>query len=264
MNNNTTFFSNLGISRLILGGNPFSGVSHQSSATDAEMKSYFTTANIKALLREAEVLGVTALCARADNHIIRLLREYWDEGGKIRWIAQTCPEFNSIATGVSNALAGGASAIYIHGGQMEFALANNKEDDLFRAVEQIKAAGLPAGIAGHVPPTHQWADEHLTHDFHMCSYYHPTLRTASAGHTAEAEENFSADDRAAMVATIAQLKRPAIHYKILAAGRNTPTEAFAYCANHLRADDVVCVGIYPKDKPAMLDDNVALLKSFIP
>lgn len=253
-------FADNGFSKFILGGNPFSGVSHQSSSTDREMKSYFTTSRIKSLLHEATTLGVNALCARADNHIIRLLQEYWNEGGSIRWIAQTCPEFNSIATGVVNALAGGASAIYIHGGQMEYALANGKEQDIFAAVEQIHAAGLPAGIAGHVPQTHQWADKHLSHDFHMCSYYHPTLRESTAGHVADAEENFAVDDRTAMVATIAQLRRPAIHYKILAAGRNTPIEAFAYCLQHLRNDDAVCVGVYPKNNPNMLREDINFLQ----
>lgn len=256
---NNSLFVDCAFNRFILGGNTFSGVSHQSSSTDREMKRYFTVASIKSLLHEAETLGINALCARADNHIIRLLQEYWDEGGSIRWIAQTCPEFNSIATGISSAIAGGASAIYIHGGQMEYALANGKEQDIFRAVEQIQNAGLPAGIAGHVPHTHQWADENLAHDFHMCSYYHPTLRESSAGHIADAEENFSSDDRTAMVATIAKLRRPTIHYKILAAGRNTPTEAFAYCVQHLRKDDAVCVGVYPKNNPNMLRDDVSLL-----
>lgn len=257
----STQFAQRSFSRFLLGGNPFSGISHQSSEQDRAMRSYFTTARIKALLHEAERLGVTGLCARADNHIVRLLLEYWDEGGKIRWIAQTCPEFSSISTGVANAIAGGASAIYIHGGQMEYALANGGEDDVHRAVEQIKNAGLPAGVAGHVPHVHQWANEHLDIDFHMCSYYHPTLRDKAAGHVGGVEERFDDSDRDAMVATIAQLRRPVIHYKIFAAGRNTPEEAMTFAAQHLRPQDAVCVGIYPKDHPQMLSEDVDLFQS---
>ena len=248
----------LPISRFLLGGNPFSGVSHQNSGADRDMKRYFTTARIKLLLHEAEALGVSGLCARADNHIIRLLQEYWDEGGAIRWIAQTCPEFNAISTGVANAIAGGASAVYIHGGQMEYALANGREEDIYRGIEQIKHAGLPAGIAGHIPPTHHWANEHLQLDFHMCSYYHPTVRTSGAGHIADTEECFDESDRDAMVTTIARLRAPVIHYKILAAGRTPPSTAFAFAARHLRLQDAVCVGVYPKDHPSMLAVDLQL------
>jgi len=38
---------NLEVSRLILGGNPFSGFSHWHAAGDAEMKHYYTAARIK-------------------------------------------------------------------------------------------------------------------------------------------------------------------------------------------------------------------------
>ena len=63
-----------------------------------------------------------------------------------------------------------------------------------------------------------------------------------------------------MTDLIPQLSRPVIHYKILAAGRNDPKEAFAFAASKLRANDAVCVGIYQKDKPGMLQEDVRLLE----
>ena len=80
----------LRVSRFILGSNPFSGYSHQTSERDLEMKRYYTTERIKQTLREAESLGVTALIARTDHHIVRVLLEYWDQGGAIQWLGQTC------------------------------------------------------------------------------------------------------------------------------------------------------------------------------
>ena len=96
---------------------------------------------------------------RADKHIVRLLGEYWDEGGTIQWIAQTCPEFGSPLAGVNAAIHGGAHAVYIHGGQMDFLLANNRLPEAVAAFERIKEAGLPAGIAAHKPDAHLWANE---------------------------------------------------------------------------------------------------------
>ncbi|MGQ9454715.1 MAG: hypothetical protein ACUVRS_06220 [Armatimonadota bacterium] len=96
----TVRIGNLEVSRFILGGNPFSGFSHQSAELDRAMLHYFTVERIKRVLRQAESLGINTLVARADNHIVRLLMEYWDEGGRIRWIAQTAPEMLSIQRGI--------------------------------------------------------------------------------------------------------------------------------------------------------------------
>ena len=63
-----------------------------------------------------------------------------------------------------------------------------------------------------------------------------------------------------MTNLIAQLSRPVIHYKIMAAGRNDPQAAFAFAASHLRANDAVCVGIYQKDNPGILRQDVQLLE----
>ena len=64
----------------------------------------------------------------------------------------------------------------------------------------------------------------------------------------------------AMVELIATLSKPAIHYKVLAAGRNDPKEAFAFVAQHLRPQDAVCVGVYPKDNPDMVAEDVRLME----
>ncbi len=73
-------------------------------------------------------------------------------------------------------------------------------------------------------------------------------------------EVYREEDRQAMVETIATLSRPAIHYKVLAAGRNEPAEAFAFVAQHLREGDAVCVGVYPGDKPDMVAEDVGLFE----
>ncbi len=248
-------------SKMVIGGNPFSGFSHQTPEIDREMVRYFTTDRIKETLHQAEALGVNAFLGRADRHIVRVLAEYWEEGGKIRWIAQTCPELGSPTAGVLAAIKGGASAVYLHGGQMDFLYAQNRLEEACQAIEKIKAAGLPAGVAAHQPEVHVWANEHLEGvDFHMCSYYNPTPRDQHAEHRAELREVFSHEDRARMTDVIRDLRRPVIHYKIFAAGRNDPADAFAYTAQHLRPQDAVCVGIYPKDKPNMLQEDLDLLE----
>ena len=79
----------LQVSRLILGGNPFSGFSHQTPERDAEMQSYYTTDRIKATLHQAEALGINTFVGRADRHISRVLKEYWDQGGGADSVVRT-------------------------------------------------------------------------------------------------------------------------------------------------------------------------------
>lgn len=251
----------LTVTRLILGGNPFSGFSHQSAAADAEMLHFYSARQIKATLALAEQLGITTLIARADAHIIRLLTEYWDEGGKIQWIAQTCTELGMPDGVAQRAIKGGASAVYIHGGQMDYFKHHNQPDPVQAALDIIHAAGLPAGIAGHFHTTHLWAAEHFDFEFHMCSYYNPSDRTMYSGHKSGITEVYAQEDRENMVGVIAGLSRPAIHYKILAAGRNDPREAFEFAARHLRPIDGVCVGVFLKNKPEMLAEDIQLFQS---
>ncbi len=253
----------LAVSRLILGGNPFTGYSHQSPERDREMMHYYTTARIKDTLAQAETLGIDTFIGRTDRHIRRVLLEYWDEGGQIRWIAQTCPEYVTVAYSINAAVQGGAVACYLHGGQADLFFAQGQTGRIVEAVARIRDAGLPAGIAGHNPRLFEWAEEHLEVDFYMCSYYNPSPRDEHADHRPEERERFDNRDREAMVAVIHRLSRPVIHYKVMAAGRNDPRDALRYVAAHLRAQDAVCIGVYTKDKPDMLAEDLRLLQEGI-
>jgi hypothetical protein len=224
------------------------------------MVEYFTTARIKETLRQAEALGINTLLSRADRHIMRTLQEYWFEGGTIQWIAQTAPEFASLSGNIAQAIAVGAKAVYLHGGQMDNLYVNGRLDEIPAAIAQIHAAGLPAGIAGHYPQVHLWANQHLPIDFHMCSYYNPTPRDTHAEHRPGETETFDPADRDAMTAIVPELKKPVIHYKIFAAGRNDPRAGFAFAARHMRPGDAVCIGVFPKHNPAMLADDLRLFE----
>jgi len=251
--------ADLSVSRFILGSNPISGFSHQSLEADNRMMRYFTTDRIKSILREAESLGVNTLIARADHHIMRVLMEYWDEGGSIQWFAQTCPELGSIERGVTNAVRGGAVACHIHGGVMDHLLAQGRTREVAPAVAMMRDAGIAAGIAGHNPDVFRWANNAaLDVDYYMCCYYNPTSRDDDPEHAPGAKEWFRQEDRQIMADTIATLSRPAIHYKVLAAGRNDPQDAFNFVAQHLRPNDAVCVGVYTEHNPHMLAHDLAL------
>jgi hypothetical protein len=253
-------FKHLSVSRFILGSNPFSGFSHQSTEADAAMKHYFTTDRIKETLREAEALGVNTLIARSDYHVMRMLLEYRDEGGKLQWFAQTCPEVGSHEACILRAEAHGATACHLHGGVMDNAFAHGKLDDVQPALNLIREKGMLAGIAAHNHRVIEWAEEHLDLDYYLCCYYNPTNRADRPEHVSGATEYYLDSDRQAMTDLIQRLSRPVVHYKILAAGRNDPREAFTFAASKMRPTDAVCVGVYQKDAPNILREDVRLLE----
>jgi hypothetical protein len=223
------------------------------------MQRYYNTDTIKRTLRAAEALGVNTLVARTDHHIMRLLLEYRDQGGALQWFAQTCPEVGDHSACVERAAKGGALACHIHGGVMDHLLAQGRLDEIPHVVELIRSRGMLAGIAGHNVRVFEWAEQHLDVDYYMFSYYNPLDRAADPEHVAGSDEYYGPEHRAAMTALIQGLSRPAIHYKVLAAGRNGPAEAFGYVARHLRPGDAVCVGVYTEGAPHMLAEDVRLL-----
>ena len=256
----TVTLGDIEISRLIIGGNPFSGFSHRTPEKSREMQHWYTAARIKEAFRKAEAIGVTTHIGRADHHIMRTLMEYWDEGGAIRWIAQTCPGVGPIERGVRNAIEGKAAACFVHGGEMDNRFARGDLDDVPPAIEMIRRAGMPAGIAAHNPAVIAWAEQHLDLDFYMCCYYNPTPRDRDPEHNPHDTELFRPEDRDRMTALIQTLSRPVIHYKVMAAGRNDPREALGYVADRLRPQDAVCIGVYTKDDPDMLAEDARILE----
>lgn len=246
----------LGISRLVLGGNPFSGFSHQSRERDQEMVRYYTAANIKDALRKAEAAGINTLFARTDRHIRRLLLEYWDEGGTIQWVGQTASELGDQCRAVREAVASGAKAVYIHGGIVDFWFAQGQFAMLREAVETIRDCGVPAGLAAHNMDAHRWIRDNLELDFQMCCYYEPNARSANPHHVAGQVEKWDLHRRAEMADFIPTLLWPAIHYKIFAGGNRPVMEGFRFMAAHLRPIDAVCIGHFLKDNPNMIAENV--------
>jgi len=256
----TIMLGALEASRFILGSNPFSGFSHQGADMDREMTDYFTVERIKTVLHQAEQAGVTTLIARSDRHVIRMLREYWNEGGAIKWIAQTCPGVGPSDRVAGMAIDGGASAGFIHGGIMDFSLANDNFDDAHAGIKTFHSANLPVGVAGHNPKVFEWSEKNIDVDFYMCCYYNAAHRDKNPEKVKGQPEWFLEEDRKIMTELIQSLSRPVIHYKVLAAGRNEPADAIAFAAKAMRKGDGVCIGVYPKDNPNMIADNVQIFE----
>lgn len=250
------------VTRLCIGGNPFSGFSHQGNARSVEMREYYTPQRIKQTLAEAEAAGINTFIGRTDDHIFGIVRDYWLDGGIIQWIAQVSTDKKSSRTWQDwiRAVADlGACGAYLHGGIVDFSCANGEFDTLREALDLMRKHKLAAGFAGHRPESHEWIRDNLDPDFHMCCWYNPTDRTKRPEHQSEGEK-WNDEDRERMIATIATIEKPVIHYKVFAAGNKPILPAFDRMATAMRPGDAACVGVFTKEDPGMVAKDVKLFE----
>jgi len=245
----------LRVSRLIAGSNQISGFSHMSSERSSQMLEYYTVDRIKEHLRDCEANGVTGLVARADRFIVRILAEYWREGGRIQWIAQMAPEMLDPLANIKQAKQAGASAIFVHGGEVDRLYSQDNVDEIRKRVDLIKSLGLPAGAAAHEPRNLLDMQERgISTDFFLVCMYNLTGYRGNAG--AEPKEEFNFSDRAIALAALKSLEKPCIAYKVMGAGRLSAEDGLADVARALRPTDGVLIGMFPPDRPDIVSENV--------
>jgi hypothetical protein len=238
----------LTVSRLILGSNQFFGYSHMSRERDRAMREYFTDERIMAMLDEAADLGVTSVSMLPSQRWYALWKKYSASGGRMAtWISQPMGKTDeAMIRDIEESAQNGAKAIYIQGNQVERRF-NQGEGELVRSwVERIKKCGVAAGLACHTPHVLPECEKRgYGADFYFQCCYIP--------------DSFKPAERDQAMAALKQLPKPVVAYKVMAAARNKPDEAFEFVFNRLRASDGVCVGVFPKDKAGILAENVALV-----
>jgi len=259
------------ITRLICGGNPLSGFSHVSSELDREMVEYYTMPNIMALLDECDQNGVNTFQTRGDRHMGRAFLEHRLGGGKMQWIAQTASEFANIPANVAEIARFGATAIYHHGSHTDNSWYTGRIDQVRDILKAIRDQGLPAGLGTHIPEVVQYAEEKgWETDFYMCCAYNLARGYKSApavDQDAYAKDKFQPEDPARMMATVRQVPKPCLVFKIMAASRNCTTPettrgAFKFAFENIKPSDAVVVGMLQKHKNQVAE-NAAFVRELL-
>jgi len=247
--------SDVNISRLIIGGNIFSGTSHLSSAADNEMEDYYTTKNIKKALFHSEECGINTMSMRGDKHIFRIIREYRNEGGKLQWIAQTAPEMLYYKGNIDQIMKYKPVAIFHHGTVTDALFKEKKYDELNERLKIIRDTGVSVGLCTHMPQVVEYAEEHnFDVDYYMtCLYNLSRIERVSSAVTGKMEngEPFYEKDRELMYKTIKSISKQCHVFKILGAGRLCETPEQVACAfeetfSNIKDNDVVIVGMFQK------------------
>ncbi|MBZ5594630.1 MAG: hypothetical protein LAP39_20495 [Acidobacteriia bacterium] len=219
------------ISRLIIGGNLISGSAHSGELLyqSALMTHYFNTEKILETWTLAEQNGINTTLMRCDPHIIEHYQKFKRErGGKLQWIAQSAPEQGEPAENAKRARDNGAIGMYLHGGVSDSLVKKGKVDDIGRAVEGIRKAGLVAGIGAHLLATARACGEaKLDPDFYMVTVNRVKYYSSEP---AEVGEFMKA------------VKKPWIGFKVLGAGRETPPDGFRHAFQ--KGADFIAVGMF--------------------
>lgn len=252
------------VSRLIIGGNPFSGNSHVSSAMDTEMEDYFTTENIKKTLFRCQECGVNTMQLRADKHIFRIIREFRLDGGNLHWIAQTAPEMGSYRGNINQILKYDPIAIYHHGTVTDDMFKNGQIEELKERLLIIRETGKSVGLGTHMPEVIEYAEEHNWDiDFYMASVHNLSkIDRVSSAITGKSntDEPFDDEDREIMYKTIRSTSKPCLAFKILGATRKCESSesvkaAFQEAFDNIKPTDAVVVGMFPKEKDQVLENS---------
>ena len=244
------------VTRLIIGGNPYSGISHRSPAASKTMEDYYTTRQIMADLAQAEQSGINTVLARADRHIMRTLNEYRNAGGTIQWIAQTpkATEYADLNEYLQIIARYKPIAIYHHGGTTDTLYAEGRLDSLRDILVRIRDLGCAVGIGTHEPQVlkHCYVEGYDV-DFYVCALYNHTRH----------RELYLPADRCAAFTAIKAIPVPIIAIKVLAAGRNAPREAFQLALENIKPTDAMAVGMYTQFQPDQVCQNARTVAQLI-
>ena len=243
------------VTRLICGGNPVSGISHFTNEMDWDMLRYYTMPRLQQLLDECWRQGINTLQTRGDRHTMRMYLEHRENGGRMQWIAQTASEFSDIYGNIDQICDYEPIAIYHHGTHTDNSWHAGKIDQVADYLKAIHDRGLPAGIGTHIPEVVMYAEEHgWETDFYMTCFYNLARSYKSApavDRDAYARDAYPDDDPDRMTATMRQVAKPCLGFKIMAANRKCGSPesvraAFEYAFANIKPADAVVVGMFPK------------------
>lgn len=251
------------VSRLVVGGNPFSANSHVSYEMDLEMEDYYTTQRIKDTLRRCEECGIGAMQLRADRHIARLIKEYRAEGGSMAWIAQTAPEYAPFEANLNLMRGAGAAMAYLQGTVADALFKAGQVAEIRQKLAAMRGMGIPVGLGTHMPEVIARAeDEGWDVDFYLaCVYNLSKVERVSKEITGRINngEPFDDEDIPIMYGTIRAASKPCLAFKILGATRRCGTPegirgAFEEAYRSIKPTDAVVVGVFQKYSDQVAED----------
>lgn len=206
----------LTVSRLICGGNLFSGSAHSRELIYVSrlLRQYFSPEKIMDTLELCEASGINTAILRCDEHITGVLDRYRKtRGGKIQWIAQTYPEVANLTKNIQMAIDHGAVGAFMQGGIGDQLVATQRVDLIGKIIDFVKQNRLVAGVGSHsldVPKAVE--KEGLKPDFYFKTFNAVGYNTQNPREIADFMKG---------------VEKPWIAFKVLGAGVVKPPDGFS-------------------------------------
>jgi len=256
------------VTRLIVGSNPIYGYSHFNHLYDQHMLEWFTDERVVNLLLDCEKKGINTWQASFNYAMKRQIPRLRDAGGKIHFIclaaswhydenwprtpeaivdgtvkcAQAAMEFKPIG-------------IAFHGAATDILFRAGKIDLLKTYIDRVHDMGALAGISTHNPAIlDTLRDKDFANDFYMTGLHYLTRHREDwikeIG-TLPLDEGWIAADPPRMVEAVRKVNKPALVYKVLAAGRRCGSEeekrkAIEWAFKNIKPTDATIIGLYPR------------------
>ncbi len=251
---------NLKISRLLMGGNLIGGWAHSRDLIYVSklFQSYNTEAKVFETLELAEQQGINTI--QLDPACQDVFVKYQKQrGSKMQSLICISPKSDESAVRdqIKLVIDKGATFLYTHGGATDKLTMDRQCDAIGKAVDLIKAEGVPAGVGGHALETVAACEEQkLNPDFYVKTYHLDRYWSMSpeenrepfcwfkphkSGHD-EYNDNMWCLNPDETVEYMEKIEKPWIAFKVLAAGAIPPRMGFSSAFRN--GADFICVGMF--------------------
>ena len=224
------------VTRLIVGANPIYGYSHFNKLYDQHMLEWFTDERIVQLMVDCEKAGINTWQYSFNYDQKRQIPKIRAAGCKIQFICLAAswhydetmartPE--AVLDGTLKCVEAAAEfkpiGIAFHGGATDILYRAGKIDLVKTFIDRVHDLGILAGISTHNPQILETLHEKgFANDFYMTGLHyltrHPEDWERDIG-TTILGDGFIASDPPKMAEAIRKVDKPALVYKVLAAGR---------------------------------------------
>ncbi len=243
------------VSRLIAGGNPTQGGSHQTTLMDMHMNEYFTLERTLEFISHCSEHGINTWQTAYSQKITDTLRLFREKHGEMQWICLCSPDEVADKDRFSKVLELNPIGIAFHGEVADVLWRQGKIDTIPDTLKKIRDSGVLVGLSTHNPDVINYSEEkNWDVDFYMACVYRKSrdhkelmeiMKEVPIG------EIYLPSDLPRMCETIMKARKPCLAFKILAAGRTCDTQeqvrkVFEFVFGHIKPTDAVIVGMYPR------------------
>jgi len=241
-----------GVTRLVLGSNPFLGFSHFSQARSRWLRGYFTVDRVVEVMRRCQELGVNAVVGPADEKLFQALEEAGKASGeRMTWISTTYgkPDPGQQSREIRWLAGRGAEICLIHAGYTDthHVQAENRVVGLEELLKLVRDLGMVPGVSTHNPQTVRTC-ERAGYDTE--AYILPINTTGYLCPTEPSQVS----------RLIRGVEKTFVAIKPLASGRITPYEGLSYAYAAVKDRDTVALGISSVEEA---EEDISLVKGLL-